>query len=165
MRKILIAATLAAVPVLMTLASEAAAGAGLSYANTANRKHTNISGQEIKTLASTTVVLDRHSDVLVQFTSQLGNLSKDACMCSVRASLVVDDGEPVVVKRVNLSGGTGEGSDYVPDRQGADGSFVFALAPGKHKVALVVQQVSGKAKTIQAFYANLQAIVFPATTP
>lgn len=138
----------------------AANGNGIAYYNTPNRSHTNISQKEAKTLAHASFVLARPSDVLVQFTSQLGNLGKAGCPCSVRASLVVDNGVPVVVKRVNLSGGAGEGADYVPDRQGNDGAFVFSLPPGKHDVALVVQQISGNAETIQAFYANLQAIVF-----
>jgi hypothetical protein len=138
-----------------------AVGTGISYYNTPNRSHTNVAGKEVKTLATATVVLAKPSDVLVQFTSQLGNTSRAGCPCSVRASLVVDNGTPVVVKRVNLSGGSGEGADYVPDRQGLDGSFVFALPPGRHDVAMVVQQVGGNAEIIEAFYAKLQAIVFP----
>lgn len=142
-------------------AADAPAGSGIAYSNTSNRAHTNISKLEPKTLASTSFVLTRESDVLVQFTSQLGNLSKAGCPCSVRASLAVDNGAPVVVKRTNLSGGVGEGADYVPDRQGNDGSYVFTLPPGRHEVSVMVQQVGGTAETIQAFYTNLQALVFP----
>jgi hypothetical protein len=142
-------------------AAETPASPGIAFSNTNNRAHTNISKLEPKTLASTAFVLTQQSDVLVQFTSQLGNLSKAGCPCSVRASLVVDNGTPVVVKRTNLSGGSGEGADYVPDRQGSDGSYVFSLPPGRHEVSMIVQQVGGSAETIQAFYANLQALVFP----
>jgi hypothetical protein len=142
------------------LAAYSAVGSGISYYNTPNRAHTNINGQAAKTLASTSFVLTKQSDVLVQFTSQLANVTKAGCPCSVRASLVVDNGVPVVVKRVNLSGGNGEGSDYVPDRQGSDGSFVFSLPAGHHEVSVIVQQVGGTADTIHAFYTNLQALVF-----
>lgn len=141
-------------------AAYAAVGSGISYYNTPNRKHTNIVRQETRTLASVSLELAKPADVLVQFTSQLGNAGKAGCPCSVRAALVADNGTPVVVKRVNLSGGTGEGADYVPDRQGNDGSFVFSMPAGHHDVALTVQQVGGAAETIQAFYANLQALVF-----
>ncbi len=133
----------------------------IAYVNTPNRSHTNINGQESKTLATASFVLSTPSDVLVQFTSQLGNLSKAGCPCSVRASLAVDNAAPIVVKRVNLSGGSGEGANYIPDRQGNDGSFVFALPAGSHSVSMSVQQVAGSAETIQAFYTNLQAVVFP----
>lgn len=146
---------------LLLASASACAAEGIAYSNTNNRAHTNISKLEPKTLASAAFVLTRESDVLVQFTSQLGNLSKAGCPCSVRASLVVDNGVPVVVKRTNLSGGDGEGAEYVPDRQGNDGSYVFTLPPGRHEVAVVVQQVGGTAETIQAFYTNLQALVFP----
>lgn len=141
-------------------AAYSAVGTGISYYNTPNRSHTNITQKEIKTLATATVVLAKPGDVLVQFTSQLGNTSKAGCPCSARAALVVDNGTPVVVKRANLSGGSGEGADYVPDRQGLDGSFVFTLPAGRHDIAMTVQQVGGSAETIQAFYANMQAIVF-----
>lgn len=142
-------------------AAYSAVGSGISYYNTPNRKHTNISGQEAKMLVTTSIVLTKQSDVLVQYTGQLGNLSKAGCPCSLRASLVVDNGVPIVVKRINLSGGTGEGAGYVPDRQGNDGSFVFALPPGRHDISVIVQQISGTAETVHAFYTNLQAIVFP----
>lgn len=143
------------------LQAYSAIGTRISYQNTPNRAHTNITGHEPKGLAIVEVVLSEESDVLVQFTSQVGNLSKSGCPCSVRASLAADNVEPVVVKRINLSGGTGEGANYVPDRQGLDGSFVFRLPAGHHTVSMAVQQVGGTAEIIQAFYTNVQAIVFP----
>jgi glucose/arabinose dehydrogenase len=148
-------------------AAYSAVGTGISYYNTPNRSHTNITQKEVKTLATATVVLAKPGDVLVQFTSQLSNTSKAGCPCSARAALVVDNGTPVVdngtpvvVKRTNLSGGSGEGAEYVPDRQGLDGSVVFTLPAGRHDIAMTVQQVGGSAETIQSFYANMQAIVF-----
>jgi hypothetical protein len=141
----------------------AAVGSGVSYFNTPNRRHTTITGRAPTTLATVTVELARESDVLVQFTSGLATVSADGCPCSVRTSLVADAQQPVVIKRVNLAPAA-PGSDagrYVPDRQPADGSFVYRLPAGRHQVALVVQQIDGTAKTLQAFYPNLQAVIFP----
>ena len=143
--------------------SYSAVGTGISYFSTPNRRHSTITGAEPQTLGSATVDLVRESDVLVHFTSGLATVSAEGCPCSVRASLVFDAQQPVVIKRVNLApAAPGSGADhYIPDRQPADGSFVARLPPGRHQVSLVVQQIDGSAKTLQAFYPNLQALVFP----
>ena len=134
---------------------------GFAYYNTPNRGHTVVSGKDVTRLAQVSVSLTKPSDVLVQFTSQLSTVSNTGCPCSVRASLATDGGEPVVVKRINLSNGIGDAAAHVPDRQPLDGSFVFALPAGRHEISLSVQQVDGSADELQSFYANLQAIVFP----
>jgi hypothetical protein len=70
----------------------------------------------------------------------------------------------MVIKRINLAvrpGAQMNGGNYVPDRQSIDGSFVYTLPAGHHDVALVVQQIQGGTKNLQAFYTNIQALSFP----
>jgi hypothetical protein len=142
--------------------SYAAVGSGISYFDTPNRHHTTISGTTPATLGKVSVTLGKASDVLVQFSSGLATTTDQGCPCSVRASLQVDDRPGVVVKRVNLALRPPiAGDNYIPDRQSLDGSFVFPLPPGRHDVALVVQQIDGSTETIQAFYVNIQALTFP----
>ena len=142
--------------------SYAAAGDGISYFNTPNRRHTILNGAEPTALGKVTIDLKRPADVLVQFTSGLATVSEEGRPCSVRASPKIDDQPAVVIKRVNLGGRVAlAGQPYQPDRQSADGSFVFRLPAGRHEATLLVQRIDGQAKVIQAFYANIQAIAFP----
>lgn len=137
-----------------------AVGSGISYFNTPNRHHTTVNGSDATVLGKVSVDLKNTTDVLVQFTSGLATIADDGCPCSYRASLKADNEEPIVIKRVNLAVRAPQPGKYVPDRQSADGSFVFSLPRGKHEIALVIQKIDGSTQAIQAFYTNIQAIPF-----
>lgn len=138
-----------------------AMGSDISYFNTPNRHHTTITGAEPAILGKVSIDIEKQSDVLVQFTSGLATTSDEGCPCSFRASLKADDREPIVIKRINLGAHPTQPADqYVPDRQSLDGSFVFSLPKGQHELSLIVQRVDGTAKDAQAFYTNIQALIF-----
>ncbi|MEV4935189.1 hypothetical protein MRBLMA1_002283 [Sphingobium sp. LMA1-1-1.1] len=141
--------------------SYAVEGATMSFFSTPNRKHIMINGDSVTTLGKVVVNLAQDSDVLIQFTSGLATITADGCPCSVRASIAVDDHDPIVIKRVNLGAQVTQiDGKYQPDRQSADGSFVLPLAKGRHEISLVAQKVDGKSTALHAFYPNMQAIVF-----
>ena len=135
----------------------------IAYFNESNPdKAYKIPGKEPVVIASVTLEIMKPSKVLVQFTSHATSEDTKGCPCSVRASLKADDGKPQPVRRVNLGApGVVEQFKYEHDRQGVDGSYVFDAAPGKHTYTLIMQQQSGDNKSIEIFYPNLQAIVFP----
>jgi hypothetical protein len=137
-------------------------GPQLSFFDTPNRRHTLLKAGEATVLAKVSVTLAQASDVLVQFSSGIATVGDEGCPCSVRVSLQVDRDEPVVIKRINLAAGlrTLAGA-FQPDRQSADGSFVYPLPPGAHTVTLVAQRIEGESKLLHAFYQNMQAIPFP----
>ena len=142
-------------------AAYAVSGPLLSFYNTPNRKHTIINAGDATMLGKVTIDLATASDVLVLFTSGITTVTPEDCPCSVRASLQVDGQEPVVIKRINLSGAnTRVGTTYQPDRQSLDGGFVVSLAAGKHEIALMAQRIEGDSKQLYAFYQNIQAIPF-----
>lgn len=141
--------------------SFAVAGTQMSFFNTPNRRHTILNAGSATVLGKVSVNLQQPSDVLVQFSSGLTTVTPERCPCSVRFSLKVNDQEPVVIKRVNIGGVTNTvAGAYQPDRQSADGTYVFSLPAGAHDVALIAQRIDGESKVLYAFYQNIQAIRF-----
>lgn len=138
-------------------------GTRIAYFNESDPdKAYQIPGKDPVNIASVTLEIMQPSHVLVQFTSHATSEDTKGCPCSVRASLKANDGKPQPVRRVNLGApGVVEQFKYEHDRQGVDGSYVFDAAPGKHTYTLIMQQQSGDNKSIEIFYPNLQAIVFP----
>lgn len=141
--------------------SYAVKGEHLSFFNTPNRRHTILHEGTALVLGKVGMDLQRQADVLVQFSSGITTVTPEDCPCSVRFSLKVDEQEPVVIKRVNIGAvfNTVEGR-YQPDRQAADGSFVFSLPAGAHVFSLIAQRIDGDSKHLYAFYQNIQAIRF-----
>lgn len=139
----------------------AVSGKAIAYYNTPNRHAAPLKGKTPTTVGTVTVNLKAPSEVLVQFTSGIAAETGDGCPCSVRASLRVDDGHLMIVKRINVGAPTVQSFDkYEHDRQSADGSYVFSLPAGKHEIALVFHQVDGTSTGLEAYYVNLQAIPF-----
>lgn len=144
----------------------AVTGPLLSFYNTPNRKHTIIGAGEATPLGRVALDLAAAADVMVLFTSGITTVTPEGCPCSVRASLQVDGQEPVVIKRINLSGAnTVVGTTYQPDRQSLDGNFVFSLPAGKHEITLIAQRIEGDSKQLYAFYQNIQAVPFNQVRP
>ncbi len=113
-------------------------------------------------IAAVTLVLDRPSNVLVQFTSGVTAETAEGCPCSVRAFLRMDGGALQPVKHVNLgSPAATTQAGQVRDRQGMDGSLVFPAEAGPHTFELVAQQVTGRSIDLRVYHPNLQAIAFP----
>ncbi|MBD0275937.1 MAG: hypothetical protein ICV73_28920 [Acetobacteraceae bacterium] len=114
-------------------------------------------------IVGVTLLLDRPSDVLVQFTSGATAETTEGCPCSVGAFLRMDGGALLPVKRINLgSRAATTQAGHVRDRQSLDGSLVFPAAEaGPHTFELVAQQVSGRSVDLRIYHPNLQAIAFP----
>lgn len=141
--------------------SYAAQGHNISFHNTPHRHPTPINGTQPTSVAKVVLDLPEAADLFVNFTSGIAVDSGEGCPCSVRAMLKLDGDEPVVVKRINVgSPAVQTVNKYEHDRQSLDGSYVFSLPAGKHTVDLIYQQVDGTSRILEAYYPNLQALVF-----
>ncbi len=137
-----------------------AQGNNISYFNTVSGG-THLTKADT-TVATVTVNLAGEADVLVQFTSGVAAETSEGCPCSLRALLLLDDKEPVIVKRINIAAPTIQELDkYDADRQSVDGSYVFPLPAGKHTISLAYRLASGTSKSLEVYYPNLQALVYP----
>lgn len=133
----------------------------LAYFNTQSGG-THLSESGLTTVATVTVELDSAAEVLVQFTSEVGAADALGCPCSIRAALTLDDGDPQVVKRINVGTPAVQAvGKYDQDRENIDGSYVFSLPAGKHTISLGYQLAYGASKSLEVYYPNLQAIAFP----
>lgn len=133
----------------------------LTYFNTESGG-THLSESGTTTVATVTVELDSAAEVLVQFTSEVGAADAVGCPCSIRAGLTLDDDEPQVVKRINVGTPAVQAvGKYDQDRENIDGSYVFSLPAGKHTISLGYKLAYGTSKSLEVYYANLQAITFP----
>lgn len=136
-------------------------GNALSFHNTPHRNGVVLNTGKPTPIAQVAVRLKEPTDVLVLFTSQINADTSEGCPCTVRATLHVNDQEPIIIKRVNLgSAAVAAISKYDRDRQSVDGSYVFSLPPGDHTISLTYLQMDGSSKELRAYYLNLQAIPF-----
>lgn len=142
--------------------SYSAEGRNISFHNAPNRDPLPLNGNEPTVVAKVEVTLATTSDIFVNFTSGIAADSGAGCPCSVRAALQIDDQEPIVVKRINVGAPAVQSvNKYEHDRQPLDGSYVFTAPPGKHSISLIYVQVDGKSKLLEAYYPNLQSLIFP----